>query len=158
MGKKLKFAALVLAGLVIVGGLSFWRLQTLMIRHFYTYAVYANAIWYYHDEFGIFPSSLEQLNDTYGKQRFRLGNVPPEPPWPPPTFRPLPPSPAPGRYLVVIEPKPQELLYPLQLVIFLTPATAATEPKFVWKWEVDDLIAQDDRLRAAAPTTAASQP
>ncbi len=158
MRKKLKIAAIVVVSLVVVAGLLFWRQYTLLMRHFYVYGIYANALWYYHDTFGTFPSSLQQLDDTYGKLRDRRANVPPPPPWPPPTFRPLPASPVPGRYLVIIEPKPREFLYLLRVIVFALPADGTVECKMVWEWQVDDLIAQDDRVRASAPTTAASQP
>lgn len=136
--------ALVLTALVIAQRM--WRDH---MDRLYAFAPYANALSYYIENFGACPQTIVELEKAYNAYELR---VVPQLPVPPnhrrPTYRPLVGLKR-GSYLTFVESAPGGFLG-RRWVLYASPDAEILDRKQVWIWDLDELIAEDDKLRSAS--------
>ena len=122
------------------------------IPRFYHFGVYSNALRDYYEQHGRWPPDVRAMEEVYSESDREYFGMPPA------QGRPIYRSAeglTKGPYVVFVERPPQQWYFRFTRYVLLTggqgPDTIdpPTELKSVWSWELDDLIAEDDRRRQA---------
>lgn len=128
------------------------------ITRFWELAGYSNAAAAYGEAFGRLPTMLSELERFYNNHKERRVELPSPSAYIRPIYRPVS-SPSKERYLVFIEPKRQDLLVQYDRMLIYTRGDG-TDPEIEWakSWDLDELIAEDDKRRASRGAVPLSKP
>ena len=142
MKRRLKYCGIAAAVLGVVAamlGISVYRTS---VRLYYAYAGYANALGEYLATHGHPPDSLEELEAHYNAPGPRSAQLPPPAPYPRPEYY-RPPEGQRGSYVAIVSPPSASSWTVYRVVVHTSLETRSARAELVFRWRVDDLIADD---------------
>ncbi len=121
------------------------------LRRWFSFAAYANAVdhWSFVHAGHLLPDELGRLEREWNGSDRCMQPLPAPPTYTHPIYRP-PMGVLGGPFLVVIEPEPKGVAYPIRHLVYARSDGMGVRMARAWSWDLENLIAIDDALRAAS--------
>ncbi len=120
-----------------------------LIRRYYSFAIYANALEYFGETHGKMAPDLPAPMKEYNAYDGRRWEIPVRPDDWPPSYRPC--AQERGKYLLMIEPPPRHWYQLGRWVIYGHMEDWGTSVEHMWAWRLDDWVGVDDIARMSGP-------
>lgn len=152
IGRRKWLRPILAAGLIVISVVVVFFLgEHQALRRYFSFAAYGNAVehWSFVHNGLLLPAELGRLESEWNGSDRCMQPLPAPPTYTRPIYRP-PRGVQGGPFLLVIEPEPKGVSYPIRHLVFARSDGSELRMARAWRWELEHLIALDDALRATS--------